>query len=81
MTGRPILVVLAADQPRFNAWCYNSGLSPTDPDVQYADIPEHLRGLGPDVKVIRCPGWELHRHAQRLDQTAQIIEHRRRQTS
>lgn len=80
MTGRLVLVILAADRPRFNAWCYASGLSQTDPDVLYADVPDQLRGLGLTVKVIRTPGWRLHRHAERLDEAAQFIEQRSRTT-
>jgi hypothetical protein len=75
----PSIVVLASTRERFNAWCYDSGLSPHDPDLLYAGTPDKLRGLT-TAKVIRTRDWRLNRHADRLEVDVARIEQRSRQS-
>ncbi|MFI0530292.1 hypothetical protein ACH3XX_09610 [Streptomyces scabiei] len=77
MTGRTMLVVLALNYDEFRAWCRDSGLRPDDREVVFVDKEDRLRGFS-NIKVIRCRRWDLHPHALRISQTAEIIEQRSR---
>ncbi|MFM9675797.1 hypothetical protein [Streptomyces brasiliscabiei] len=76
MTGRTTLAVLASGPEEFRRWCYDSGLSPRDPEVVYVDRAERLRGMT-DVKFIRCHrAWE-HPRVTEIEEVVRLIEQRR----
>ncbi|MGW0578602.1 hypothetical protein ACWD25_22135 [Streptomyces sp. NPDC002920] len=70
------IVVLARNFEDFRAWCRDSGLSPTDPEVVYIDRWDRLRGLG-NIKVIRCPRWDQRPDVAEIDELARELERRR----
>ncbi|WP_329390294.1 hypothetical protein [Streptomyces sp. NBC_01716] len=71
-----LIAVLACDAREFETWCRNSGLSPRDREVVYISRREKLRGLD-NVKVIRCPRWDQHPDAGRIDEFVRMLEQRR----
>lgn len=70
------IAVLALTYQDFQAWCHASGLSPHDPEVIYISRWDKLRGLA-NVKVVRCPRWDQHPDAGRIDELARLLEQRR----
>lgn len=71
-----LIAVLACDFREFEDWRHRSGLSPRDRDVVYISRWDKLRGLD-NVKFIRCPRWDQHPDAGRIDEIVRRLEDRK----
>lgn len=71
-----LIAVLARNYGDFQAWCHNSGLSPRDREIVFISRWDRLRGLD-NVKFIRCPRWDQHPDAGRIDEIVRRLEDRR----
>lgn len=71
-----LIAVLARNYRDFQAWCFDSGLSPHDREIVYISRWDRLRGLD-NVKFIRCPNWDQHPDAGRIDEIVRMLEARR----
>lgn len=71
-----LIAVLACNFHEFEQWCRNSGLSPRDRDIVYISRWDKLRGID-NAKFIRCPNWDQHPDAGRIDEIVRMLEQRR----